>query len=257
MWTKNMTSLLLAFILAIKAFCQESNSPTGILYALDEQFKNTTIEKARYLLHALKKSDTCWQYDTYNIMGPMISSEQYKDEKGTIAHGSFIYFNKNGDTDSSGSYYNGLQDGEWNFRDTKGRHYLQKMYKSGQLSATNDMAKLDSIEKAWKDAHNKVSTHEEIESDFPGNINGWVKYLTDNLNYPARAEKINKQGTVIIQFIVDIEGHIISPEIIKSVEYSIDQEALRLIEQSPAWSPAMLDRKKVKSYKKQPITFRL
>jgi protein TonB len=62
---------------------------------------------------------------------------------------------------------------------------------------------------------------------------------------------------VVIQFIVDKEGHVVSPEISQSVEYSIDQEALRLIKKSPFWQPAMLDGKIVKSYKKQPITFRL
>jgi periplasmic protein TonB len=75
--------------------------------------------------------------------------------------------------------------------------------------------------------------------------------------YPQRAQNLVKQGTVVIQFIVNKEGHVISPAVAQSVEYSLDQEALRLIKQSPVWNAAMQDGEIVKSYKKQPVTFRL
>ncbi|TAH01920.1 MAG: TonB family protein, partial [Sphingobacteriales bacterium] len=58
-----------------------------------------------------------------------------------------------------------------------------------------------------------------------------------------------------IQFIVDKEGNIEDIEMVKSVEFTIDEEAMRLIRQSPQWAPAVQNGKKVKSYKIQPITF--
>jgi len=97
----------------------------------------------------------------------------------------------------------------------------------------------------------------EIESDFPGGQKGWIKYLTHNLEYPERAQKLGKEGNVVIQFIVDKDGTVYNQQIVKSVEYSLDQEALRMIARSPAWIPAIQDGKIVKSYKKQPIAFRL
>jgi protein TonB len=95
----------------------------------------------------------------------------------------------------------------------------------------------------------------EKESDFPGGQFGWISYLNSNLHYPERAENIHKEGEVITQFVVDEQGKVHSAEIVQSVEYSLDQEALRIINESPNWIPGTINGKKVKSYKKQPIAF--
>jgi len=56
---------------------------------------------------------------------------------------------------------------------------------------------------------------------------------------------------------VDKDGSVINAEVIQSVHPLIDDEALRLIKNSPRWRPAIQDGKKVKSYKKQPVVFQL
>jgi protein TonB len=97
----------------------------------------------------------------------------------------------------------------------------------------------------------------EIESEFPGGAKGWIRYLTDNFNYPKAAVRKRIQGTVVVQFIIDKEGNVTDAEVIKSVHPLLDKEALRLIQESPKWKPAMQGGKKVKSYKKQPVVFQL
>ena len=62
---------------------------------------------------------------------------------------------------------------------------------------------------------------------------------------------------VVVQFIVDTLGNVSMIDLFKSVEYSIDEEAKRLIFKSPSWSPAILDGAKVKGYMRQPVIFRL
>jgi protein TonB len=68
---------------------------------------------------------------------------------------------------------------------------------------------------------------------------------------------MESQGEVWIVFIVDIEGKIIEPILARSVEFSIDEEAMRMMKISPDWTPAIQDGRKVKSWKKQPIIFKL
>ena len=97
----------------------------------------------------------------------------------------------------------------------------------------------------------------EIESEFKGGITAWGNYLSKNFRYPKTAIKKKIQGTVIIQFIVDKDGKVTDVLVVKSVEFSLDQEALRIIRRSPDWIPAEQNGKKVKSYKKQPIVFSL
>ena len=49
----------------------------------------------------MKINDTCWQWDTYNMLGPMVSSEQYRDHDGKQLHGAFFQYQRNGFVDYS------------------------------------------------------------------------------------------------------------------------------------------------------------
>ena len=248
---KKISSLLLLFACMQHVNCQEKVKRGEAFYLLDENFKGTTTEKARYFMHTVKIADTCWQFDTYHLFGPMISSEQFKDEAGSEANGFFYYYNKKGTLDSSGKYNSGFQNGEWYYFNDTGKVVMKKDYSMGGVILKEDYLK----DKG--DQTDTSAKHIEIESDFNGGIQGWIYYLTKNLRYPERAMNSDVQGKVVVIFIIDTNGRVLEPVIRTSVEYSLDQEALRLVKESPAWSPATIDGKKVKAYKLQPITFRL
>ncbi len=96
----------------------------------------------------------------------------------------------------------------------------------------------------------------ETEAVFPGGIKAWIKYLSQNLEYPKQAIRMRITGTVIVQFAVSPEGKVIEVEALKSSgNKMLDEEALRLIEKSPNWKPATKNERKEKSYKKQPVVF--
>ena len=102
----------------------------------------------------------------------------------------------------------------------------------------------------------KIYEKVEIESEYPGGVAAWQQYLSKNLHYPDEAVNNEIQGDVIIQFIVDVDGTISHVEAISGpVELRI--ESIRVIKKSGKWVPAMQDGKYVKSYKKQPIKFRI
>jgi len=102
----------------------------------------------------------------------------------------------------------------------------------------------------------KYFTRVENESEFPGGLNAWAKFLNENLNYPRSAVKKNIEGTVVVQFIVDKEGNVTDIKAISGPE-ELRPEAERVMKKSPKWIPAQQGGRKVKSYKKQPIAFRL
>jgi protein TonB len=101
-----------------------------------------------------------------------------------------------------------------------------------------------------------VRKHVEIESDFPGGAAAWLHFLNNNLTYPPKAVRKKVEGTVVVQFIVDKNGTLSDIEAISGPEL-LQEAAVNVIKNSPNWKPAIQDGKKVKSYKKQPITFRL
>lgn len=84
-----------------------------------------------------------------------------------------------------------------------------------------------------------------------------LQFINDNMKYPTKAQTEGIQGGVIVQFIVDENGYIIEPNIVKSVEPSLDNEALRLIKMFPQWKPGTLKGKAVKVKYVVPIVFKL
>ena len=107
-----------------------------------------------------------------------------------------------------------------------------------------------------KDEAEVIFTKVEIESKYPGGNAAWGAFLNRNLTYPQEAADIEVQGTVYIQFIVDTEGNVSDVSAISGPE-ELRKAAVAVIKKSGRWDPAIQNGKKVKSYKKQPVTFRL
>ena len=101
-----------------------------------------------------------------------------------------------------------------------------------------------------------IFTKVEIESQYPGGVSAWAAFLNRKLNYPQDAFDSGIEGTVIIQFIVDLQGNVSDVTAISGPE-ELRAAAINVIKQSNKWTPAIQNGKTVKSYKRQPIRFRL
>jgi TonB family protein len=255
---KKTLSLIGCFFCCVALLSQTQTKQQESFYLLDQNMNGTTtIEKAKYFIHALKEADSSWLFEKYNVDGPMISSEHYKDDKANTLNGHAYYYNKKGNIDSAGEWSNDLQTGTWGINNEKGQAAFEKTYQQGMLIAIKDYKKAEALEKAKHIDSSKLVDINEMESEFPGKTGAWRSYLEKNLNYPDRALNMKKEGQVTIMFIVDTIGNIINPYIEHSVEYSLEKEALRMITESPKWTPAFQFGRKVKSYKRQSITFKL
>lgn len=116
------------------------------------------------------------------------------------------------------------------------------------------------IEAPKKDETNydEIFTKVEIESSYPGGPGAWMRYLNKTFRYPQEAQDEGIQGTVVVQFIVDKEGNVSEVEAVSGPSTGgLRDEAIRVIKKSGKWEPAVQNGRKVKSYKKQPITFKL
>lgn len=104
--------------------------------------------------------------------------------------------------------------------------------------------------------YDQTFTKVEIESSYPGGAAAWMRYLIKTLRYPPEAQDNEVQGAVVVQFIVDKEGTVSDVEAISGPK-ELRDEAVRVIKRSGKWTAAIQNGRKVKSYKKQPIMFRL
>ena len=104
--------------------------------------------------------------------------------------------------------------------------------------------------------YDQTFTKVEIESSYPGGAAAWTRYLIKTLRYPQEAQDNEVQGAVVVQFIVDKEGNVSDVEAISGPN-ELRDEAVRVIKKSGKWNAAVQNGRKVKSYKKQPILFKL
>jgi protein TonB len=92
---------------------------------------------------------------------------------------------------------------------------------------------------------------------FPGGDAALFKYLNDNIKYPVIAQESGIQGRVICQFVVNRDGSIVDIEVVRSVDKSLDAEAIRVIKNMPRWTPGKQRGKTVRVKYTLPVNFRL
>jgi TonB family protein len=92
---------------------------------------------------------------------------------------------------------------------------------------------------------------------YPGGEMELMGFMARNLRYPVVAQQNNIQGKVIAGFVVSSTGKVINPEILRSVDPSLDKEALRVISTFPEWIPGEQNGKKVATRYTIPVVFRL
>lgn len=90
--------------------------------------------------------------------------------------------------------------------------------------------------------------------EFNGNIN---KYLSEAINYPVIAIEIGLQGKVLCEFVVNKDGTIVDVRVVRGIDRSLDNEALRVIKSMPAWKPGRMNGKAVRVKYNLPVNFRL
>jgi len=97
----------------------------------------------------------------------------------------------------------------------------------------------------------------EVNAQFPGGDEACMKWLQENIHYPATAQGQGVQGRVIVSFVVNLDGSIVDVEVVRSPDATLSQEALRVVKMMPKWKPARQDNKIVRSRFRLPVMFRL
>ncbi|HEY8938115.1 MAG TPA: TonB family protein [Cyclobacteriaceae bacterium] len=116
----------------------------------------------------------------------------------------------------------------------------------------NEQAK--QIAEGAKTADN-VYTIVDQPAEFPGGMDAYYKYLMTNIKYPIEARQQKIFGNVFVEFIVQTDGTLSNIKVIKGVDQSLDNEAMRLLKESPNWIPAKQNNVAVKQKLVVPLNF--
>ena len=86
---------------------------------------------------------------------------------------------------------------------------------------------------------------------------GLTRFFRNNVEYPAMAKEYNITGKVYVQFVIEKDGEVTNVKVIRGVEKSLDEEAVRVVSLMPNWKPGMKRGKNVRVYFTVPINFNL
>ncbi|PZX50626.1 protein TonB [Algoriphagus ratkowskyi] len=91
----------------------------------------------------------------------------------------------------------------------------------------------------------------------PGGTDGWNAYLGKNMNYPIAARDAKVEGMVVVTFVVLKNGEISNVEILRGIGKGCDEEVMRLVKESPNWTPGKKDGEIVITRMRLPVNFKL
>ncbi|WP_161890113.1 energy transducer TonB [Pontibacter russatus] len=99
--------------------------------------------------------------------------------------------------------------------------------------------------------------HAEVMPEFTGGDDALFRYLGQNMRYPQAAQRAGIEGTVVVTFVVAPDGAITKAQVVKGLGYGTDEEALRVINNMPAWQPGRQNGRAVPVRYTIPIRFSL
>jgi TonB family protein len=132
--------------------------------------------------------------------------------------------------------------------------------KEGQKSVTMIVSTESKIFKRTvevQENEDEVFTIVEEAANFPGGMEAWGKYLKENMKYPEQAQRLGVQGRVFVQFIIEKDGSLSNFEVLKGIGAGCDNEALKMMKESPDWIPGEHEGVPVRQKMIQNILFKL
>ena len=147
-----------------------------------------------------------------------------------------------------GSYENGFKQGEWLGTYNDGNRYYIESYEKGVLLGGTSLD---------KQGNTYDYTNITNPASFKGGQGAWKRYLEQKLKYPRKQRGARAQARVPLQFVVEANGRLSNIRIPKPTHPDFDKEAMRLLKESPGWSPATLRGQKISSQLQTIIEFKL
>lgn len=113
------------------------------------------------------------------------------------------------------------------------------------------------FEEEEDEAETQIFTVVENEPEFPGGMEALYKYLAQNIKYPQLARDNNITGKVYVTFVVERDGSIANPKVLRDIGGGCGAEAIRVVKAMPKWTPGKQRGKAVRVQFNLPVNFNL
>ena len=138
----------------------------------------------------------------------------------------------------------------------------------GQSSEQKEESVPTDVTKAEKQEQVQVEAEDEdtlengeqvfrVMPKFPGGDAELLKFIAKNVKYPQESQNKGEQGRVICSFVVTKDGTLTNYKVIRGISPALDQEAVRVLQMMPRWTPGTQRGEPVAVKYTVPITFKL
>lgn len=97
----------------------------------------------------------------------------------------------------------------------------------------------------------------DTQPSFAGGMSNFYAYLKSSVKYPAEAVRSSVQGKVFVSFVVEKDGQLSDIKVERKLGFGTDEEAVRVLSESPRWLPGTQGGKAVRVKFNIPISFTL
>lgn len=118
---------------------------------------------------------------------------------------------------------------------------------------TNGVQKTENVAQKSEKYYDAV----EVPPSFPGGPGAMLSWISSHIQYPAIAKENNISGRVVVQLIVEKDGSVSNVNVVRSVDPSLDNEAVRVISSMPKWTPGKHKGSPVRVKYTLPVAFKL
>lgn len=206
-----------------------ANPPDTLVYYLDDKWNVCPKVESSYMRKVYKTDTLCQVWDYY-LNGGLQMHGVYLDEKLEIAHGKYVWYNKDGKIQKIGHYKNGEWHGKWVHYHTNGQVSSMELYENDSLVNAQ----------LW-DADGSISKNRAIYvyAEFPGGAIGYHNFLKENLKYPSDELGNPLAGKIECEMTISETGEVLDIEVVKNYNYFVEQTLKELIPKMPRCQPAL------------------
>jgi TonB family protein len=189
----------------------------------------------------------------YDQKTPFHKLEYYADSTGTImvdkGKGHIRKSNKSVKEEmiEEGDYLDGLKDGLWTETNASNTYWVREKFLKGKFLSGE----------SFKDGQTHIYAIQDELPTYRGGMEQFYRYLSGSVRYPADAQKYGITGKVYTSFVVEKDGSLAEVKVTRGLGYSLDDEAIRVLRQSPRWIPGKQRGIPVRVKYNLPISFTL
>lgn len=166
------------------------------------------------------------------------------EKERIVEDGNGYYSDKTENNEEAGKIKDGQPDGLWTGKNLKKKSSFSEIYENGKLISGTTT---DSLNIKY------TYTIKHLEPSPKNGINSFYSYVGKSLRIPVEV-KNKVSGKIYMTFIVDEEGNLVEPKVLKGVGYGIDENAIQLIKEAKKWNPGKNRGVPVRVLYKLPIT---